>query len=230
MLKSIFPGYYLFHSRLKTTMEKVSWFIIYCIPIYIIGLSHNSDNYLSYSIIFSLSMLIFNSVYETGYIENDTRTILIEDTPTIRLDHKDHKHYEKKYNLIVTCKILISLILLYIADILSDILSIDIYVMQYILLLILIRILFRFHNKIRNRANILTFFSLSVTKYSAPLFLLLPLDSLFALWPMSLFLFPILRTMEHACKQKYGLMKWISFVGDHDLFRVRYYTAMTITS
>jgi hypothetical protein len=36
--------------------------------------------------------------------------------------------------------------------------------------------------------------------------------------------------MEHACKQKYGLMKWISFVGDHDLFRVRYYTAMTITS
>lgn len=230
MMKSFLPGYYLFHSRLKTTMEKVSWFIIYFIPIYIIGLYHNSSDYLSYSIIFSLSVLIFNSVYELGYIENDTRTILTEEKPTIRLNHAEYKYYEEKYYPVISCRILISILLLYFTSKLSGILSINIYVMQYILLLITIRILFYFHNIIRSKMNILTFFSLSTTKYCAPLFLLIPSDSILAFWTISFFLFPTVRTMEHACKQKYNLNKWISFVGNHDLFRIKYYTVVAIAA
>ncbi len=226
MLKFIIPGYYLFYSRLKSKPEKISWFIIYVVPIYLLGLFYTTNNYLIFSLFFVLAVTIFNSIYETGYMENDTRTVLNEKNPTLRLEKKDYEVFGKKYLTIVVLKILVAGSLLFLVYILSDIFSFDIYIVRFVAILIIIRVFFYLHNKIRNRANILTFFALAITKYSAPLFLILPLDSLLISWLISLFLFPLLRTMEHATKEKYGLEKWIKFVGNHDLFRVKYYGVM----
>lgn len=228
MLKFILPGYYLFYSRLKSKLEKISWFIIYVIPIYIIGMFYTSNDFLIYSLLFVLAVLIFNSIYETGYIENDTRTILNEKQPTMRLQKEDYKLFEEKYFLIIFYKFIVAIILIYIAQILANLFSSEIYIMQFIAILIVVRIFFFLHNKIRNRANILTFFALAVTKYSAPLFLILPPDSLLSAWVTTLFLFPFLRAMEHATKKKYGMKKWMVFIGDFDKFRIKYYTFMSL--
>jgi len=230
MLKSSIPCYYLFHSRLKSNWEKISWFIIYLIPIYIIGLFYISSNYLTYSIIFAMATLIFNSIYEIGYIENDIRTIKNEKESTIRLNKEEYNHYEENYFFIMINKILIACVLLFLVKYISNLFSLDIYILQFVAVLIIIRSFFFLHNKIRSKANILTFFSLSLTKYSAALFLVLPFYDLLVAWVMSIILFPLVRTMEHATKQKYGLKRWINFVGDHDLFRIKYYGFMSITA
>jgi len=226
MLKFIIPGYYLFHSRLKSKLEKISWFIIYVVPIYVLGFFYTPDNYIAYTLIFILATLIFNSIYETGYMENDTKTILNEKNPTLRLEKKDYEVFKDKYYFIVFSKILVAIGLLFLVYILSKVFSFDVYIVRFIMILMIIRGLFYLHNKIRNRANIFTFFSLSITKYSATLFLILPLDSLLYSWTISFFLFPLLRTMEHATKEKYGLKRWIEFMGNHDRFRVKYYGFM----
>jgi len=229
MLKFLIPCYYLFYSRLKSKIEKISWFIIYVIPIYILGLFYISSDYFIFTTIFILSILIFNSIYEIGYIENDTKTILNEENPTLRLKVKDYDIFKEKYFIIIFLKIFISSSLLFLAYILSDIFLFKIYITQFLIILFLIRILFYMHNKIRNRANIITFFTLSTTKYSAPLFLILPLNNLLSVWIISFFLFPLLRTIEHSTKKKYAFIEWIGFVGNHDIFRVKYYSIMLIT-
>jgi len=228
MFKFIIPGYYLFYSRLKSKIEKVSWFIIYIIPIYILGLFYTSSDYFIFTMIFILAILIFNSIYEIGYIENDTKTILNEKSPTLRLKEKDYNLFKEKYFIIILFKILVSSSLLFLVYILSDRFLFNIYLEQFLLLLFIVRILFYMHNQIRSRVNIVTFFTLAIMKYSAPLFLILPLDSLFPVWIISFFLFPLLRTLEHSTKKKYYLIQWSNFVGNHDSFRVKYYSIMLI--
>ena len=82
------PFVYLFKSRLKSKMNKISWFIIYIIPIYFIGLSVSNTELLNYSLIFILAVIVFNSVYELGYLENDIQTTKKESNPTYRIDEK----------------------------------------------------------------------------------------------------------------------------------------------
>ena len=228
MLKFIIPGYYLFYSRLKSKLEKVSWAIIYLFPIYILGLYYTSNDYIVFTLFFILAVLIFNSIYETGYIENDTKTILNEDNPTLRLEKNDYKTFKEKYISIVMLKILVATSLLFLVHELSKIFLFDVYIVRFVMILIIIRALFYLHNKIRSRVNIITFFALAITKYIAPLFLILPLDSLLYSWITAFFLFPLLRTMEHATKEKYGLKRWIGLVGNHDFFRVKYYGVILV--
>jgi len=228
MLRFLIPGYYLFYSRLKSNFEKISWFIIYVIPIYIIGLSYTKDDLFIYSIIFVLAVLIFNSIYEIGYIENDTRTILKERQPTLRLAADEYKLFEKHYLRIILYKILIAIVLLLIAQVASLLYSADIYTVQFFVVLVIVRILFFLHNNIRGRVNIASFFLLAVVKYSAPLCMLIPSENILAVFTMTLFLFPLLRTMEHATKTKYGFKSWTIFVGNHDLFRLKYYGLMLL--
>src|SRR5690606_14119835 len=86
----------------------------------------------------------------------------------------------------------------------------------------LTRLVFYFHNRLRSRWNILTYLLLSLGKY---LFLALILFQLN--YPLSLlalvFAFPLPRTLEHACKVKYGLKPIKLLIGEFDLFRGRYY-------
>ena len=101
MLKFLIPSYYMFYSRLKSKLERISWFIIYVLPIYILGLFYTSTDYLLYSLFFILGLFIFNSIYETGHMENDIKTILNEKNPTLRLETKDYEMFEEKYFIIV---------------------------------------------------------------------------------------------------------------------------------
>lgn len=230
MFKFIIPGYYLFYSRLKLKLEKISWFLIYIFPIYIIGAFYNLNNLLIYSSIFILSTVVFNAIYEIGYIENDIKTVLNEKNPTFRLSKEDYLFVKDNYTFIIYAKIFIAICLLYLIHILANIFSYNIYILQFIVLLIGIRFVFYLHNKIRSNINILTFFTLAILKYSAPLFLILSKTELLEVWLMTLFLFPLLRTMEHATKNKYKMKKWSTFIGNHDTFRIKYYIFILIIS
>lgn len=220
------PFVYLFKSRLKTKMNKISWFIIYIIPIYFIGLSVSNTEILDYSFIFIFSVVVFNSVYELGYLENDIQTTKKEVNPTHRIDKKTYDFLNNDYSRIIAFKIIsILLFLVFIYSLFKD----DVFITNFIIGLVAIRSFFYLHNKIRNQFNILTFFLLSSTKYMLPLSLILNLNELISIWYI-LFLFPILRTIEHSTKIKYRLNNWAEIIGNHDLFRVKYYLLILIVS
>jgi len=220
------PFVYLFKSRLKSKMNKISWFIIYIIPIYFIGLSVSNTELLNYSLIFILAVIVFNSVYELGYLENDIQTTKKESNPTYRIDEKTYNFLDNNYAKIIVFKIItIISILIFTYLLFED----KVYIINFIIGLTTIRFFFYLHNKIRNQLNILTFFLLSSTKYILPLVLVLNLNELFSVWYI-LFLFPILRSIEHSTKIKYKLNKWAEIIGNHDLFRIKYYLIVFVVS
>src|SRR5690606_9582250 len=92
----------------------------------------------------------------------------------------------------------------------------------YLSIIGLTRLVFYFHNRWRLRLNILTYFLLSLVKYFFLALILFHCE--FPLLLLALLLaFPLPRTLEHACKVKYGIKLLKRLVGEFDLFRVRYY-------
>lgn len=83
-----FPLLYLIHTRIKSTSEKLSWFIIYLLPVLI--LNFNIDD--KKTIITTMMSVFFVYLfYEIGYIFNDAFLIKKEKNlhyafPSMRLN------------------------------------------------------------------------------------------------------------------------------------------------
>lgn len=230
MYNYIFPMVYLFDSRLKSKIERTSWFIIYVIPVFTLSYALSPKNILEFSVLFILAIFSFFSLYEVGYIENDIKTTINESNPTIRIENEKQIFLRKNYYFIQNSKIIVMLILLFFANFVSNEFEINLHWLSFISCLVFIRIAFYAHNRFRNRLNILTFLCLSIGKYFSPILLFLPLYDYHILFVLTFFMFPFLRTLEHATKPKYNLPKLIKFLGNLDIFRVKYYFVMFLSS
>jgi len=227
IFKFLIPFYYLFYSRLKSRVEKLSWVIIYLIPPYLSGLYFMFHPIYEYSLFFGFALLIFNSIYEIGYLMNDTQTIKGEAYPTLRQREEDYDFFEKRYYLLIFLKLLVTLFLLFMVYLLAFYLSFEIYIFRFMILLGLVSFVFYLHNIIRNKANIITFLILAVLKYTSPLVLLLPMENLLSLGIIMFFIFPLPRSIEYATKEAYQFRYLQRWVGNFDLFRLKYYTLIT---
>ena len=78
MNKLYFPFYYLYVSRLKTKLEQISWIIIFIIPQLLVTHQYQTLSSVIFILLFFTSQVVFNSLYEIGYIENDVKTSKIE--------------------------------------------------------------------------------------------------------------------------------------------------------
>ena len=220
MYKHYMPFYYLVLSRLKTTLDKISWILIFMVPPFFIGWYFSDIDIYQYIAIFILGYIAFYALHEIGYIENDIKATKKEKKPTIRIDTSHQQFLEENYYKVVLFKlsiIMISLFLLYFLVPQKE----NLY--AFIILLLLARLAFYLHNTLRSNLNILTFFALAITKYIAILFLVIPLDELLLPVILSIFVFPVLRTMEHASREKYHSSRYKQTIGNHDAFRVKYY-------
>jgi hypothetical protein len=163
------------------------------------------------------------SIYELGYIDNDTKTILKEKKPTLRLKSEDYTFFNKNYKKVVIIKLLIAILMLIVLyEIKSNIFH-ELYIEQFLFGVVLSMLFFLLHNKLRSRFNILTFGLLSILKYTTPILLFIPFATSFSTIFFILVMFPIVRILEHATKVKYGLTVLIKVVGNHDIFRIKYY-------
>ena len=116
MIKFYIPFYYLFYTRLKTKMEIVSWIIIFIIPQFLITYFYLDLRVDIFFQLFLIAQLIFHTLYEVGYIENDISTTKKEKNPTLRLDKKSATYIKNNYQKIIYsryCTILLFLGLLY---------------------------------------------------------------------------------------------------------------------
>jgi len=227
MYKYYIPFYYLVLSRLKSKIDRVSWIIIFIIPPFLLGLFFSEMDFLKYTLTFTLATLVFYSLYEIGYLENDIQTTKKEINPTLRISKYEYDYLDKNYSKIIKIKyitvfILVTLLTLIVEDIKR--------VELFIAVLIISRLFFYLHNFFRSRVNILTFFILAVTKYTMILFLVVPSDKLALSIVMAIIIFPLLRTIEHASRNKYHFTTYAKLIGNHDLLRLKYYLIiLTIT-
>ena len=204
-------------------MEIISWQIIFIIPQFFITSLYTEIRLGIFFQLFLLSQLIFHTLYEIGYIENDNPTIKKEKNPTLRLDKRSATYIESNYKKIIYfryCGVLLFLGLLYFID---THFKFETNVIFFIWLLLFNRIFFYFHNNIRNRFNILTFFILAVTKYIFPLVLFVSIENV--LYPIILFViaFPLLRSIEICMLKRHNFIKFVKIVTNLDKFRILYY-------
>jgi len=227
MCKYCIPFYYLVLSRLKSKIDRVSWIIIFIVPTFLLGLFFTDMSFYKYTLVFILANLVFYSLYEIGYMENDIQTTKKEKNPTIRINNSEYIYLNQNYSRVIKIKyIIVFILVVLLALIVEDIKRLEL----FIGVLIVSRLFFYLHNFFRSRLNILTFFVLAITKYVMILFLVVPSDKLAFSIVMAIIIFPLLRTIEHASRNKYHLSTYATLIGNHDLFRLKYYlTILVIT-
>lgn len=218
------PGCYLIYSRLLRNSERISWCLVFPLAVLFTSILVVPHDWKTVLQVFSLSFIAWLCIYELGYLENDAFTIGQESNPTLRINPEEIGFVKTGFYKITSIRFLVFLSITYLLwRFYGDHFSLD----YYFAMIGATRLVFYFHNQVRSRWNILSYFALALGKY---LFLALILFRLeFPLLLLILILaFPVPRTLEHACKVKYGL-KWIKrLVREFDLFRVRYYGIMVL--
>jgi hypothetical protein len=228
MFKFYLPFYYLFFSRLKTKIDLASWIIIFIIPQFILTYIYTELSLGLFLFLFLLSQVIFNTLYEIGYIENDISTTESEEVPTLRLDSKTNDYIKSHYSKIIYFRYSTVFLLFGFLYLINHYLHFNLHIASFLVLLIVNRMFFYWHNSVRNRWNLFTFTILAITKYTFPIVLFVSVDKLFYLSLLFIIIFPLLRIIEHSTHKRYAFVKYANLIGNHDKFRIIYYIFFSI--
>jgi len=222
-LKWYLPFSYGWESRAKTWPDKISFFVIWLLPLFglcafFAGLSGR------YVLQFLLAAVAQYSLYEIGYLQNDFVTVRHEKFPNYRLEESQHEVVKKRLKGMVAARLLtIALCCLLLA--LAGVKEIALF--RFVSALVILMGCFGLHNWIRSRWNILTYLLLCSVKYSVLLLLFCPVEMLGTPLLTMFFAFPFPRTLEHASKEKYGLH---FLKGSFHRFRLIYYIVFSAAS
>lgn len=228
MYKFIFPFYYTFHSRCKKASEKISYIFSNLIPIVIVYFLYGREN--SFHTIYKDFILIIFSIfsfiefYEIGYILNDVFTIKKEKNPTLRLTEEENKYVENNIYRILFWKLLVSMSFYFFIYYLSK----KLILMHYIVTSILTLFVFYVHNNFRNnKVTFLTFFLLSVLRFSSPVLILINRHKILTVILIFIITNSLIRNFEQIGYKKY-FIKNINIYKIKDKFRVYYYLSLLL--
>lgn len=212
------PFLYFYKSRLKSIKKLISWFFIYIIPIIISYLFLFQEKNIINIIIYLIGIY---TIYEIGYIYNDTETIKKEENPTIRLSLKQIKFYENNKLSIYLFRIIFSFCMIFL---LRNTIDLNLAICSYILLFVL----FYIYNNIRSIFNLPLHFLLVIIRFSS---FILVFGQSFKLFLLSIFIFPVLNLIERGGELRFGLIALQhEFFSNHDKFRMIYYSLLFLVS
>lgn len=198
------PFKYSFATRIKKASTKVSFFITFFLPVFVLSycsaisqvdFNHQVDFFMAFLLLFFALFL----VYEIGYIYNDFHTTRFEKNPTIRLSLEEIKYFEKSYPIHVAIRLILALLFVFLANTYYEI-----NVPSFLLLLSLLNLSYSLHNYYRGDENLLTIFLLLVFKYlSVPLAFVFEFNlNIFVNLFGFIFLFPLVRTIIFSTHDK----------------------------
>ncbi len=228
MIWIFLPFVYLIHTRLKTKFELISWQIIFFVPQLVITYYYLDIRSNIFIHLFLISQVIFYSIYETGYIQNDIVTTKKEKNPTIRLNKKNFNFVSKNYIKLRNFRYLIALFFLIILYWLDTFTAYRLNLLNFFLVLLFTKIIFYIHNSIRNRFTIITYLILAILKYSFPIILFINFDKLSYPFIITIMIFPILRVIEVVTLNRYKFKSFKNLIGNIDKFRIFYYFILFI--
>jgi len=226
-MKYYLPLYYTYISRLKRFPMLISWIMIAVIPLWFFALNSSEAPPLSVSVTFIIALLTFYYAYEIGYLENDIKTTTKEKTPTFRLTDAETNLLRTNINSIVRNRYLILLSLLISLYYLADEMLPNAHVFPYITGVTVTILVFAVHNNLRNKINIVTFFALSSLKYTVPVIPFMNSGAFLESTVLLILAFPLIRTIEHISRKRYGIIRNEYILKNRHLFRVIYYLTIT---
>ena len=213
--------YIPFGYSLKTRFNNISafcgWMLEYLIPISLIVFNKNDSTNIG---TYVLAIFYIYNTYEIGYIENDTETIKIESSPSLRLTSKELNYYEDNKVKIYSFKFLFSClfgVILYLSGV-SEI------ILFYILLLIPVYLCY---NRNRSQLNNHLFLLQRFMRYSGLYLIGIEKISILDLL-LLLLMYPMPIYITRCVSGKYGyvnhfLEKYVVGVNKNfSLFRIRY--------
>lgn len=225
------PFSYYYVVRLGTIPKWLSWAVIYLFPTcYYSALTYQGD-WCAFAVNYLLILLATFSLYELGYILNDTMGICREKHPTVRLYEENFLHFARNRWWIILVRILYAImaIALLVVHVNYQMPSIN---HQHVLVTSLsiaaILPIFVLYNRWRNRYNVWLYPILVFSRY-IPFMLLYSID-----WRaiLSLFVsFPLINMIERFSMPRYRFpiaRTIIPTEQSKNLFRVGYYTIMAI--
>ncbi len=221
------PFAYYFRVRLGTVAKGLSWALIYIFPTFFYSclMAPNGLTPAFLCNYFLLLLAVF-TLYETGYIANDTFATQREQQPSIRLYEHNLQHFYTHYRLIFTLRILLVFCVLCILLLLH-------FSTQWCITCIAVLCiapLFFAYNRIRHRYNVFLYPFLVFSRYLP--FLLPYLTSANAYLVGWLFLsFPCVNAIERFSMPKYRYRFMQYLIPDEQsksLFRVAYYLLIAL--
>lgn len=168
MIKYIIPFYYTYHSRSKG-IHFVSYLIMVILPQFLLCFFYKqAEPIFKFVFDFFIAFVGMLSIYEAGYIVNDSICIKKDPHPSKRIEIEEQKYVEKNIVSILTFKILLSLVcVLFFVFTYGGEKSIF-----YICSLCILLVTYIVHNAARSFVNFITVFILTTFNYLSTVLIL----------------------------------------------------------
>lgn len=224
------PFKYSVVTRLSPLQDRVSWVLIQHLPIlYLVAVGGQVADLPARCVVAALAMICMQTFYEMGYIQNDVLTTRSEAAPTLRLPAPLLEFGANNFASIIVIRVAIGSALLAAFLTLAWLSETAVNAALFATVLLATMMAFHLHNSTRSRWNVATYFLLASGRYGAVPVLLAP-EGLVVIYALiSVLMVPLVRTLEHACKPKYGLATLSMVMIPFEKSRVIYYLAASVT-
>ncbi len=218
------PFAYYYRVRLGTVGKLLSWMLIYLLPVF--WYSYLATDSMSYVFVLNFMLILLSvfTLYETGYIHNDTFATMHEERPAIRLYEHNLTYFYSHWKQIFLIRILYADIALA-AFLLVN--GITVATALTTACILIVPFLFFVYNTWRQRYNVLLYPVLVFSRYIP--FLLL-YDAGWQLYLLMFLSFPCINMLERFSMPSYRFAFMKRILPDEDsktLFRVLYYLVVT---
>lgn len=224
------PAAYMFYSRYGSRSSRLAWVVGELLPTALMAMFFYHGAPLDLALAYLLARVAFVSLYEIGYLENDTVTIRREPMAQSRLLAPDHRFFDAHLGLVASLKAAVAILATVALAALDHARGAGLDVAAYAVGLALTIGVFALHNTIRSRWNIATVFGLLTLKYGAPLLLVSPAPDELAALSAAATAYPLAGAIEYAAKPRFGLRWAMRLTADIDRFRVGYYALLLLAS
>lgn len=219
------PMAYFVSTRLEGRAAVASWVMIYPVPLLISVWTvsgHRVDP--AGLVALLLAMLATYTLYELGYMDNDTRTVRRESAPTERLRDDEKAFYERARWFIVTLRLVIAFGACFAITALVPANAGGKLIFSLGLLGILT--VFPAYNSVRGRVNLPLHFVLVLCRFCLPGMVLVSSDH-WTYFGLMIVAFPLINLMERAGEPRYGLPVFGPVLKYRHWSRVIYYLVAT---
>lgn len=220
------PFAYYYRVRLGTPAKLLSWGLIYLFPTSFYSCLAAGGLSLAFVCDYALLLLAIFTLYETGYIYNDTFATHKETNPSIRLYPENLQYFYAH------CRSIIAVRIVLVIGVLGDLLCLHPTPQWWLtsLSVLLIAPIFYTYNRIRNRYNVFLYPLLVFSRYIPFLIPFLNSNTIgYAGW---LFLsFPLLNAIERFSMPRYRYPLIRCLIPNEEsksLFRVGYYALVCL--
>lgn len=221
------PFLYFLKTRLKGKVQRISWLFVYFIPSFVLFNFFAPLDEFKNILLLVIGITLINYIYENGYIQNDVKTTKKEKNPTLRLSVENMRYVDKNWLKIILIRTTIIIFLISLFYFISSDLkqTINLFIISLFL-----QILYLIYNNIRNIWNLILILPINYIRFYGFILPFIISEYLIEFIVITTLLYPLTKVLEFARQSRYNLIKISKFVGNVDIFRVKYYLVLVIFS